>query len=204
MISDSDAHTWPEIYVEDVGWVVLDVSPAENLDQAGEPVNKEMLDALADLARSDSDSEFRDPIDWAALWATLKPIISAGLTLLLFGLTLGHYLVKFARLLRPRWTSGPDHARVALVSALDRLSAVGVVRERGESREAFAIRVAATYPSLKPLTSAQLSATFSADTNEKGLLTSELEQLQSDIAQAVVWWRHLLGWLNPISFYRTR
>ena len=91
-----------------VGW--SDVSPAENLDQAGEPINKEMLDALADLARADADSEFQNPSTGLPL-GNGETILIVGGSLFLIVLMVGHYLVKIVRVLRPIWTTGSDHAR---------------------------------------------------------------------------------------------
>lgn len=204
MVMDSDAHTWPEIYIENVGWVVLDVSPAENLDATGDPINKEMLDALAELARSDADSEFRDPIDWAALWASAKPIAIGGLTFAFFAILCGLYIVKFNRLFRPNWVNGPQLSRVVLISALDRLSSVGVQRNIGESRESFAQRVLREYPQIVPITYSQLGIAFGQTGKADTTLKASLSNLQEAISSNVVWWRQLLGWLNPFSFYRTR
>ena len=88
--------------------------------------------------------------------------------------------------------------------ALDRLSAVGVIRLKGESREAFAQRLAVHYPTLQHITAAQLRCTFSIEPDHELSLNQEIKHLQRAIAQNVVWWKHLLGWINPISFYRTR
>ena len=98
-------------------------------------------------------------------------------------LTIGHYLVKLFRILRPRWTTGSEHARVSLISALDRLSAVGVIRMKGESREAFADRLAGHYPSLEQITATQLQNTFSIESNREVTLNQENQHLQRAISQ---------------------
>ena len=76
-----------------------------------------MLDALAELARADADSEFREPIDWAALWATAKPILIVGGSLLLIVLMVGHYLVKIVL-----ESYGPFGPRVLIMPGITDLS----------------------------------------------------------------------------------
>ena len=42
LILGGDAHAWPEIYLDGVGWVVVDVHPAKNLEQSGIPPDPDL------------------------------------------------------------------------------------------------------------------------------------------------------------------
>ena len=75
LVLGNDAHSWPELYFEELGWVILDVAPQTVLDEVGDPPDLEVLDALEELARAEPDSQFRKAIDWAGLWVKIRPYV---------------------------------------------------------------------------------------------------------------------------------
>ncbi|MEL6346567.1 MAG: transglutaminase-like domain-containing protein [Myxococcota bacterium] len=207
MIRNNQAHAWPEIYLEEVGWVVVDIAPAENLDPMSPPVDEETLQALAELARDQEPQPDREPIDYA-LWAErLLWLLKTGLIAILAVTLLGHYTAKFWRRGRYRLASARALPRVGYRSALDRLAEVGIRREHGESRERFARRVAAIAPAFETLTAMHLSAVLGAPDAERPPAQRWRESVvavTTSLKATVPWWRRLLGWLNPFSFYRAR
>ena len=58
LITNADAHAWPELYLEDIGWVPLDIAPAENLEEQQEGQPNEILRSLMDMAEASPDSDF--------------------------------------------------------------------------------------------------------------------------------------------------
>ncbi len=209
LIASGAAHAWPEIYLHGVGWIVVDVQPEQTLDAAPEPPDADLQRLLGQLARGIKPlppDGGPPPMPWElwlrefALWA--RDALGQGL-LVAFGAL---YLAKLWRRFAPRFASPKQMARVAYRAELDRLAEVGLSRRRGESREAFATRVAAISPSFRELTRVHVGARFGS-LRESGR-TSELAPLmhvgESERRRAFVWWRRLLGVLNPWSWLRAR
>ena len=196
VIYDGDAHAWPELYFEGVGWIPLDIAPAENLDQQGEPPDPALQDSLMELSKAQEDSRFQDPIDWAALWGKWKGPLMWGSGLFVLGIFVFHYLIKFYRRFRYLWSNNPRHT---YISAIDVLSENGLRRERGESPEAFARRVESTV--FLRITQTHIAYTLGRKPcKSKGEPTRQVLQERADIPL----WRRYVGLLNPFSFYLSR
>ena len=154
LIESSKAHAWPELYLEGVGWTVLDISPEKNLDPQAPGADKDLQRRLAELARAKSpdgdDPEPPAPSRWPSFWW----VIGAALGLALLVL----YAIKLWRRLAPRFAKGRAMTRVGYRLALDWLSEAGFSREYGETREAFARRVAAEAPAFAELTRMHVAA----------------------------------------------
>jgi hypothetical protein len=93
-------------------------------------------------------------------------------------------------------------------AALDLLAEAGLVREPGETREAFARRL--SMPALEQMTAMHLRGALGAPGSavESGRSRAEwtglLARLRVEIAGARPWWRRWLGFVDPTSVYRTR
>ncbi|MET0344065.1 MAG: transglutaminase domain-containing protein [Polyangiales bacterium] len=208
LISSGAAHAWPEVYLEGVGWVVVDVQPQRTLDPAPEPPDADLQRLLGQLARgvrplppdgSPPGTYWKDWIRDAARWLGTR----VGYALVLAMVAL--YLAKFWRRLAPRLASAETLPRVAYRAELDRLAEVGLVRRRGESREAFAERVRAEFPSFRALTALHVGARFGSRRAEGApALRALASGVQSERARAFKPWRRLLGALVPWSFFRAR
>jgi transglutaminase-like putative cysteine protease len=206
LVQDNQAHAWPELYLADVGWVVLDVAPGENLDPPSPPIDEAMLDALADLAREQEPQTERNPVNYAALWRAVKLLGGFLLGTLLLGLVSGHYTVKVWRRARPLLGSGRSLPRVGYRASLDRLAEAGIRREVGETREHFAQRIAETVPSFTPLTQMHLMAALGhpAQPVDAAAWRSGMAAVHAELRARTTWWRRILGFINPFSFYRAR
>ena len=199
MVLDSDAHSWPELYVTDYGWVPIDIAPETNLDQVGEPPDMAMLTLLEELLEAESESDFRPSIDWAALWSLWKPRLQMALFVFLSALLFVLYAWKLSRRLRGRWSGEP---RAAYVAALDHLSELGLCRQEGETREAFARRVEC--PAFLRLTWAFLQQKLDLPGRPGVTINGALDELRHSTSERFPWWRRALGWLNPLSTLRTK
>ena len=91
-------------------------------------------------------------------------------------------------------------------SALDRLADLGIVRDKGETRERFADRLAALTPNLRALTMTHYRAALGAgDPVEAGKLARQhLRAVHADLGQSVPWWKRAAASLNPIGWLLAR
>ncbi|HEY6879576.1 MAG TPA: transglutaminase-like domain-containing protein [Polyangiales bacterium] len=205
LVSSGAAHAWPEVYLEGVGWVIVDVQPQRTLDPAPEPPDADLQRLLGQLARGvrplppdggPPGALWKDWLRDFARWAGTQ--VGRGLVCAILLL----YLIKLWRWLLPQFSAS---ARLMYRAELDRLAELGITRKRGESREAFADRV--KLPSFARLTMLHIGVRFGS---ARALNTArpELGALASgardERARAFKWWRRALGVLVPWSFFKAR
>lgn len=209
LISSGAAHAWPEVYLEGVGWVIVDVQPERTLDPAPEPPDADLQRLLGQLARGvrplppdggPPGTYWKDWLRDLARWAGTQ----AGRALVLALVAL--YLAKIWRRLAPRLVPEKSLARVAYRAELDRLAEVGMTRRRGESREAFAERVRSEFPSFAALTAVHVGARFGSQraASRAPELRAMASGVQAERARAFKAWRRILGALVPWSFLKVR
>ena len=210
LIPSGAAHAWPEVYLEGVGWVVTDVHPEKTLDPAPEAPDADLQRLLGQLARGikplppDGGEPGKHWKDWLRdLARALGRSVGMGLLAVLVLL----YLAKLWRRASPRLVRGSSLSRLAYRAELDRLSELGLVRRRGESREAFARRLCEQLPSFAPLTALHVGARFGSELARQKP-SSELEvivqRLSGERRRAFGPWRRLLGALSPWSWLKVR
>ena len=211
VIRASDGHAWPELWIEGMGWVVLDIAAARNLDPPAQPLDEDLQEMLGDMAR-ENPPEPLEPEPEEPLWPTMwRDLAGAGLALLLAALV-ALYLVKLWRWLIPRFASGRHVPRVAYRAALDRLVEVGLAREHGETRERYAERLQQQVPVLRQMTEWHVAARLSdpqvpaedRDELRRNLWREAMFAFSTQLRSQVRWYRRLGGALNPISFFFTR
>ena len=195
LVLANDAHSWPELYVEELGWVILDIAPQTVLDEMAEGPDMEILDALEELARAEPDSQFRRAVNWRALWNQYSGLLLNG-TVFVFML-IGCWLVIHKVRRRITYRKNPTPYWV-YVSALDALSEQGWVRRNGESPEQFASRIHLDCPSFTPIVWAQVGQVFGNEQTDGSVLHQYRERLSSEIIEQTTGWRWI-GWLNPFS-----
>ena len=202
MIRSGDAHAWPEIYLEDVGWVVVDLAPQTTLDEPMQAPDRALQRMLGEMMRQEGDEEWledqlKNRIDFAALGLWLLRILVALLALA--------YAVKVYRALAPRFVRSGELYRVAYRAALDRLAGAGLRRRYGESRERFADRGAVLAPSFVPLTEEHLkTALGSRRLAGDDALRRGLDAVGRELRQRLPAWRRLLATINPVSWLLAR
>ena len=210
LIRAGDGHAWPELYIEGVGWTVLDIAAERNLDPKSGGADKELQRRLSELARDKppggDDPAGADKRRWRlpAFWKVLLVLLAATLLVL--------YSIKLWRRLAPRFAGRRRMTRVGYRLALDWLSEMGLVRELGEPREHFARRVAAALPAFKQLTRMHLAARWgnpavAIDQREEFDLRTWktlLAQLHSEVRKTTKTHKRMLNVLNPASFVWSR
>ena len=211
LIRSHQAHAWPELYLDGVGWVPLDTAPMQVANAAAEPLDEDLARQLAEMARNEPEVVEIGPT-WPERLRGLSAWLhtAAGWALRLLGALLSvlwgaHYAAKGWRRLRPSLSSAQARPRVSYRAALDRLAEAGLSRRSGETREAHARRIAAAAPALQPLTRWVVAATYARPGHApppRPDWQRELSALRQQLSAAVPWWRRLLGLLDPTTLYR--
>ena len=201
VIRGADAHAWPEIYLEDVGWVVVDLTPEQTLDEPEAQADPDLQRLLGEMMRQQQwqqdDLLAREPFD--------PKVLLRGFLLLLALLLAVNYAVKLYRRWAPRFVASHHLYRVAYRASLDRLADAGLRRRFGESRELFAQRASHLAPSFGDLTAAHLGAAFGSRRIPAASSLLDLdERLRGELDQELPRWRRILGALNPISWWLAR
>ncbi len=202
MIRSGDAHAWPEIFLEDVGWVVVDLAPQTTLDEPIQAPDRSLQRMLGEMMRQQGEEEWledelKNRIDAAAIVRLLLKLLLAFLALA--------YAVKLYRALAPRFVRPGELYRVAYRAALDRLAGVGARRRFGESRERFAARHVALSPTFVRLTEEHLKCALgSRQGGDQALLRRVGETVGSEMRQRLPAWKRLLGTINPVSWMLAR
>lgn len=215
VIQAGDAHAWPEIYLEGLGWIVLDIAAARNLDPPRMAQDEELQQLLGEMAREqppdpeDEIAEEEAPRGPSArvIGRAFGVVFAIALALVLMVL----YLIKAWRRLAPAFASPRALPRVGYRAALDRLADLGIAREHGETREQFSKRVAATSPAFEHVTSMLLAARLRApgptegrEEHDRARWREATTAMQRELRAAAPLWRRMLGWIHPLTFLDAR
>ena len=209
LLAGNASHAWPEVYLEGVGWVVVDVAPQQSLDPPPGPPDEALQQLLAEMLRGltslpqDGSEPPRPLADMARdLWASVRGVLLG----LVVGLLLAGYGIKLARLVAPSLASPAKKPGALYRAALSTLAASGITRTWGESREAFAARHRKRLPSFVRLTERHAASAFGGRISPAAipLLERDARSLRAELARAVPLWRRILGALDPFSWLRAR
>ena len=201
MIRGLNGHAWPEIYLDGVGWIVVDLAPEtvldEFLDETDGTLQMMLGQMLRDGARAPESRQRPSPFDLAALLRALGALVAL--------ILLGGFLIKAYRRLLPRFAPERELGRVAYRAALDRLAVVGLKRRYGEGRERFADRAGEFAPSIDTLTRTHLGASLGGHrVQDRAALLLRLEALAQELRRSTPRWRRCAGALNPYSWLGVR
>jgi transglutaminase-like putative cysteine protease len=207
LIRGGDAHAWPELYLDGVGWIVFDVAPAKNLDPPQKPPDDDLQQQLAELARgAPPNTHDIDPAPRAERKPMAGPIALAGGSILALALLM-LYGIKAWRRFAPGFASTGELSRVGYRAALDQLSDAGFSREHGESRERYARRLAAFAPSFGELTTLHLAAKLGPPGTPRATRQTWrelLRKLRGELATQGTPARRFARRLDPVSFRSSR
>jgi hypothetical protein len=205
MIQDKDAHAWPEIYIDGVGWTILDISPKHTVSPPPPPPDPEQQKMLGQMVRPLNPPKKNEPpksgpetdIRGAILTWMLRALIAALILL---------YLGKLWRRLSVRICRPASVSRVAFRAALDRLAEVSLLRRTAQTREQFCLDLAQKVPSLRPLTEIHIEDAFGEkpQARPRTQYLQLLRRVSKEIWSAKPGWRVALGYLDPVSWTRVR
>lgn len=208
LIQAINGHAWPEIFLDGVGWVIVDPAPSRTLvDMSVDPQNS-LQQMLGDMLRDEGsfdefiEAQAGSPFPLATVLRVVAALLAAALLLA--------YTIKIYRLRIPYHAQPAAQYRLSYRAALDTLSALGQRRSYGESREGFARRLSATTPSFTAMTYSHLHTALdeerskdqSSDSPQTDWLTLG-KQLREEARRNTSWWKQVLAFLNPFSWLRT-
>jgi protein-glutamine gamma-glutamyltransferase len=151
LIQAVHGHAWPEIYLQDLGWVIVDPAPAQSLVDMSVDPQDSLQQLLGDMLRDDAAFASFLADQRGSTVPSLAALLRV-ITLLTLALLAAAYLIRIYRACAPYWTSDAAQYRVQYRAVLDTLAGYGLRRREGESREAFARRVAVHAPTFLELT----------------------------------------------------
>lgn len=199
LITEKNRRWWNELWLEQAGWVVIDVLPLDApLDQRTGPHDLGLQRQLGELARREVETTSPHLLPGLGVGAL-------GLTLFLAIFCLGGYAIKLFRLTKGHTKSPRTMPLDGYRMILDRLADVGELRGPGETRREFAIRLKPDLPTLEALTLFHLEAYFSRGGAENFSESEHLvRQCLQEFRAAYPSYRRVLGSLHPFRWMKVR
>jgi transglutaminase-like putative cysteine protease len=203
MIRGGSGHAWPEVYIEGVGWVVVDPTPERTLDPPDPAADQGLQRMLGQMLR-ETPKDPDEPPEPKAKPVSFQRMVRA-LGLILIALLWLGYAVKLARSLAPRLVGPEQLYRVAYRASLDRLAEAGLTRGHAESRESFSRRVEPVAPSFARLTGGHLERALGSERRTEPQQLRRLAEVTAiEVRRGVPAWRWILGTLHPYSWLSAR
>ena len=199
LIMGNQAHAWPEIYVDGVGWVTLEVFP-ENGDEPPREFARQDLESLfGELARDDksggkSPEARKDSftIPWAKVWLGI-----GGLCILFL---IGCYVRKAYILISARHVYKSSDAYKVLRGTIFAWRMYGFDWRKYHTLESFALNVAGVQSATKQIVDIASAPKMGGPISEEQLMTlrEAYPIARNEIAIKTSMGRKILGWINPI------
>ncbi|MBQ9818285.1 MAG: transglutaminase domain-containing protein [Proteobacteria bacterium] len=202
LILGNQAHAWPEIYVDGVGWVTLEIFPRNGDEPPRAFVDKDLESLFGELARDDkSGGKGAEPtsvtfdIPWRTVWECLLGLLVAALLVC--------YLRKVWILIRARQCRRPGEIYRVLRGVVFMWAMFGHPWRRYLTLESFAHETldegSATAQLIELTSAAQMGAELTEQDAARALKLLPMAYKEARTHTKV--WRRILGWLNPIVRY---
>ncbi|HPS78924.1 MAG TPA: transglutaminase-like domain-containing protein, partial [Thermoanaerobaculaceae bacterium] len=211
LLRERDAHAWPEIYLDGLGWLPMDIAPERSLDPPDEGPDQGLQQMLGDMARQGAGKPpvEQEPAGGENLQEALRAaarVAARALALLMVAALLGLWGAKGWRRLAPHWCRPARLPVVAYRAALDRLADAGVLRDFGQTREDLASRQAGFSPAFAAMTALHLRAGLGrhAPVASQDHYIKLGRQVSADIVRQRPPWRRMLGLASPVSWLWVR
>ncbi len=196
LILGNDAHAWPELYLDGVGWVTFDVYPEHSDEPPAAPIDGDLESMLGELARKDKtggkagDPNTRLVIPWLLMLGSLASFAGGAL--------IAAYAMKLGRRMRR------SSHRLVYRGLLDRLSDLGLGRETGETREKHAARIAEIAPSFVPLTNSHLRTALGNHEEPLPRVIELAAKTRGELRHNTSLLRRLRAAIHPLGWWFTR
>ncbi len=207
LVRERDAHAWPEIYLDGLGWIPLDITPEKSLAPPADAPDQGLQQMLGEMARQGAGNpkDEQQPAARGDLQELLKNALkSAGrvLAFLFAAFLVILYSAKLYRRIVPYYCRRRSLPRLAYRGGLDCLADAGRWRPYGQTREEFAAAMAGVSPSFPALTARHLADALgvaNAGTDPAECLRLYIETTR-EVTRTTPWWRRLVGIFNPFSW----
>lgn len=195
LILGNQAHAWPEIYVDGVGWVTFDIYPENGDAPPGSFVDQDLESLFGELARDDkSGGKAPAPLtqNRAVPWRKIQCALIALLIALLFAC----YLRKLAVILIGTH-SAQIHKKARAVAFV--WTMYGHPWQKYLTLENFARSKAGTDSATGKIFQMAARTRFSNPKSSQPTANNQLlRDAFKEAARKTPLWRKILGWLNPI------
>ena len=199
LILGNQAHAWPEIFIDGVGWVTLEIFPENGDEPPREFVDQSLESLFGELARDDkSGGKAQDPtattfqVPWKTIWFSLLAIVLAAL--------LGCYVRKIVIIVMGHSCNNTKQIYRALRSNIFVWSMYGHPWRKYSTLESFAREEAGPDSATAKLVELGSASKFGAQLGERDVQKARelLPKAQKEAAKHTTLKRKILGWMNPI------
>jgi len=211
LVRGKDAHAWPEVYIDEAGWVVLDISPEKSLAPPAEAPDQGLQQMLGEMVRQGSSGQpkTQEPPSKGNLQEQARQLARQAfdmLALLALLLLLLAYATKIWRRVAPHVCADHRLPVLAYRACLDRLADAGRLRRFGQTREEFARAHATDCPSFVRLSGHHLAAALgrTPPPSRRQDYIRLLGEAARELSAATSWWQLLAGTVNPFSWVRVK
>lgn len=198
LIQTNQAHAWPEIHVDGVGWVTFEIFPEQGDIPPREFVDESLEVLFGELARNDkSGGKAEAPtsttftMPWKTIWLSLCALILAALLAL--------YLRKIVVIIRAKSASNPDEIYLILRAVMMMWAMYGHPWRAFDTMETFARETVGTQSATAQIIDLAVARKMGAKLDASDLQKAQeaLPKAWKEAAQKAPVWRKCLGWLNP-------
>ncbi len=198
LIQTNQAHAWPEIHVDGVGWVTFEIFPEQGDIPPREFVDESLEVLFGELARNDkSGGKAEDPtsttftMPWKEIWLSLCALILAALLAL--------YLRKIIVIIRAKSASKPDEIYLILRAVMMIWAMYGHPWRAFDTMEAFARETVGSESATAQIIDLAVARKMGAklDASDLQKAREALPKAWKEASRHAPVWRKCLGWINP-------
>ncbi|MFA5624045.1 MAG: transglutaminase family protein [Bradymonadales bacterium] len=200
LILSDQAHAWPEIHIDGVGWFTFDIAPEQGDVQPRPFVDQDLETLFGELARNDKSGGRSAKAKSESIQIPWR-FIALGLFALCALLLLLACIIKWYRIIAGIFVKNPAKIHLVSISALDTRAMLGQKRYHGEPLESYAQRQDSQ--NLVALFDAHVLAKLG---EAKSIDMQDVQYLRAQASKEAFrqasWWRIGLGIFNPFTWIR--
>lgn len=199
LILGNQAHAWPEIYVDGVGWVTFDIYPENGDEPPRAFVDRELESLFGELARDDKSGGKAPEAVQSTFEMPYRMICLSILGLLLLALSI-LYVRKIWIVFSGYWCKDASQLYRPARSAIYLLEIYGYRVSRYSSYDSMLRREFGENSATEELYQMAVAARFGGHVKDECIAKTRalLHDAHGEARRRTPLWRRILGWLNPI------